>query len=64
MCKFGAMHCNIGGNHRHIKKEVFGGTDNYWMIVNACNVERACISPGKFITHNGEHSFLFKLHIH
>ena len=61
MCKFGAMHCNIGENHRHIWKEMFGGAkgvDIYW-IVNACNVDRACISPGKFITHNGEHSFLF-----
>ena len=35
-----------------------GGVDNYW-IVNICSVGRACISPRKFITYNGEHSFLF-----
>ena len=35
-----------------------GGTDNYW-IVNRCSAGRVCISPKKFIIHNGGHSFLF-----
>ena len=33
-----------------------GGPDNYW-IVNTCGAGRACISPRKFVTYNGEHSF-------
>ena len=31
---------------------------NYW-IVNTCSAGRACISPRRFITYNGEYSFLF-----
>ena len=41
-----------------IKNEVFGGADNYW-IVNTCSGGRECISPRKFVKHNGEHLFLF-----
>ena len=55
------MHTSLGVSRRKClegQRRGKGGADNYWLL-NTCSAGRAYISPSKFITCNGEHSFLF-----